>query len=80
MSRSSVHHVCLSIEGALKTFTRRDWENIAKDNGMGGPDYAKWEFQNMHRDGLKVLPFGKPCEGFSYQTGCPGHPKEPKHE
>lgn len=24
-------------------------------------------------DGIKCLPVGEPCEGFSYQTGCPGH-------
>jgi hypothetical protein len=23
--------------------------------------------------GWEVLPLGQPCEGFSYQTGCPGH-------
>jgi hypothetical protein len=23
--------------------------------------------------GRKVIPMGEPCEGFSYDTGCPGH-------
>lgn len=23
--------------------------------------------------GVKCLPVGQPCEGFSYRTGCPGH-------
>ncbi len=29
--------------------------------------------------GHRVIPFGPPCEGFSYVTGCPGHeiPEEP---
>lgn len=25
------------------------------------------------RQGKKFLPTGDDCEGFSYQTGCPGH-------
>jgi hypothetical protein len=30
--------------------------------------------------GHKVLPIGKPCEGWSWETGCPGHeaPEEPE--
>lgn len=24
--------------------------------------------------GHEVVPFGKPCEGFDYKHGCPGHP------
>jgi hypothetical protein len=24
--------------------------------------------------GWKVIPVGDKCEGFSYETGCPGHP------
>jgi len=27
-------------------------------------------------DGEKLLPVGDPCAGFSYVTGCPGHPAE----
>jgi hypothetical protein len=26
--------------------------------------------------GMLFLPVGPPCEGWSYHTGCPGHPQE----
>jgi hypothetical protein len=66
-------HLRQSVEGALRNWTRKEWEDVARDNGMGGPDYAKWEFENMKRNGIKYLPIGGPCEGFSHETGCPGH-------
>lgn len=27
-------------------------------------------------NGTLFLPAGQPCEGWSYQTGCPGHERE----
>ncbi len=33
----------------------------------------KEQFRIMEFEGVKVIPFGEPCEGFSYQTGCSGH-------
>jgi hypothetical protein len=27
--------------------------------------------------GHRVIPVGDACEGFSYQTGCPGHETSP---
>lgn len=29
---------------------------------------------NELSQGREVLPLGKPCEGFDFRTGCPGHP------
>ena len=31
------------------------------------------ELCNMLEAGQKVMPVGQACDGFSYQTGCPGH-------
>jgi hypothetical protein len=74
-------HICQSVSGALRNWTKAEWNRVAKENDMGKGyggnfpgEYAKWEFKNMLADGIKVIPIGEKCEGFSYQTGCPGHP------
>jgi len=30
-------------------------------------------FMDELAQGHKVIPVGKPCDGFDYKTGCPGH-------
>lgn len=66
-------HMCQSIQGALKNWDKKTWEAIGKDNGLSGAE-MKGKFRIMDFEGKKVLPFGEPCEGFSYETGCPTHP------
>ncbi len=65
-------HFCQDIEGALLNWTRSDWREAAKLNGVPTETIKDW-FRKYLKDGLKVLPMSKDCEGFSYQTGCPGH-------
>lgn len=37
-------------------------------------DQAKEQFRIYEFEGKNVIPLSDPpCEGFSYQTGCPGH-------
>jgi len=66
-------HCSQSISGALKNWSRKDWERVAADNGTTAvalkEKFRIWEFE-----GKKVLPLSDECEGFSYETGCPGHP------
>ena len=63
-------------------FKDADWRRMAKfvtrDDGskMTG-EQLKAAFIEELSKGHKVIPLGKPCEGFSYVTGCPGH-EEPK--
>lgn len=66
-------HMCQSVAGAIANWTRRDWATVAAENGTTA-DRLKEKFRIMEFEGVKVIPFGKPCEGFSDQTGCPGHP------
>jgi hypothetical protein len=71
--------VSLSIPGTLR---RPDSElgELFKtpDGGYAPPEEArKILLQELNR-GHQVLPFGPPCEGFSYVTGCPGHANQPK--
>jgi hypothetical protein len=70
-----IKHVSMNIAGALRNFGKRSMAGlITEDNG------AEWT-DKMVRDylaeclakGWRVIPCGD-CEGFDYQTGCPGHP------
>lgn len=69
-------HMCLSLEGALMNFKAKHWKNcVTDDDGRTmTPEQVKREFIKLLGEGKRVIPYGKPCEGFSYQTGCPGHP------
>jgi hypothetical protein len=66
-------HCCMDIRGAL--MHPNDLLGSVTDNK--GRKLNKREIQNWLMDelakGRKVLPLGKACEGFDYQTGCPGH-------
>ncbi len=66
-------HCCQSVEGALRNWGKSEWNHIARENGIT-VNQAKERFRIMEFEGKKVIPFGEPCEGFSYETGCPGHP------
>ena len=65
-------HMCQSVSGAIKNWNKKTWEAVAKDNGMTVP-YLKEKFRIMEFEGKKVIPIHEECEGFSYETGCPGH-------
>lgn len=69
---SKIIHCCLSIEGALRTWKTREWKSLAKSNNCS-VDQVKETFWQYLRDGKQVIPFGEPCEGFSYINGCQGH-------
>lgn len=68
----TVRHTCVSIEGILSSWNNRD---IARLFGRSVKDIT--EIKRVLIDylinGIKVLPLGEKCEGWSDQTGCPGH-------
>ncbi len=68
-------HCCLDVRGALKNMTRRQLADLFRhdDGSRATSDEAKEHLMDAISKGYQVLPFGPPCEGFSYQTGCPGH-------
>lgn len=73
------YHMAQGIEGPLMNWKTPDWKRFAKAcTSMDGRpmthEQVKAEFLKMHAKGWKVFPIGEPCEGFSHQTGCPGHP------
>jgi hypothetical protein len=73
-------HMCQSVPGALRNWKKRDWEDVARQNGWKSVQYAKDKFRIWEFEGVKVVPIGEECEGFSYQTGCPGHPQTDKND
>lgn len=70
-------HLCQSVSGALRNWTKDIWDSVGAQNNMTG-NQMKEKFRIMEFEGKKVIPFGKACDGFSYETGCPGHEKQEK--
>ena len=64
-------HVCMCVRGALKN---KSFDGFQKDDGT---EATREEAQDFLLDqlamGREKIPFGEPCEGFDYKTGCPGH-------
>lgn len=71
----SHHHVCQSVEGALKNWKSREWKSVAASNDMTIAEVKQF-FKNQSALGRRVIPIGEPCAGFSFESGCPGHPEE----
>lgn len=69
----TTHHFCQDVRGALKNWNKQQWTDVAADNNMSVVACKEW-FRIKEFEGVKVIPIGQRCEGFSDQTGCPGHP------
>lgn len=70
-------HMCVGISGVLRWSDKQLSNLFAEDDGTRRPGrYVRDWLKLQLAKGRKVLPMGKPCEGFSYETGCPGHPIE----
>lgn len=69
-------HLSQSVDGALRHWSKTDWRDNGADNNMSG-DELRARFLTLKHQGVKLLPIGNDCEGFSYETGCPGHMEEP---
>jgi hypothetical protein len=68
-------HMCVDIEGVMRWPDGHLRRLFSEDDGSkkSGKFVRDWLKLQLHQ-GKRVLPMGKECEGFSYQTGCPGHP------
>jgi hypothetical protein len=71
-------HCCVSVEGLLTWdghSLRRLIGSITDEDGKPVADVRgiREALTSELAKGHKMLPIGKPCEGFSYETGCPGH-------
>lgn len=70
---TTTYHWCQDVRGALKNWNKGQWEQVAADNNTTAIR-VKEQFRIMDFEGKRVIPISEPCEGFSYETGCPGHP------
>lgn len=69
---TSNHHMCVSVEGMLRN---REFRGMQHTDGRPmSRREAETVLYKLHADGVKLLPMGDACEGFSNDTGCPGHP------
>jgi hypothetical protein len=71
---STTIHLSLDIQGYLMNHThKRDYAGMfIRDGRPMSAEKSKRELLHQLSLGRKVLPVGT-CEGFNYQTGCPGH-------
>jgi hypothetical protein len=66
--------MCLDIRGALR-WPKRRLRGLVRDTETGryaSADEAREWLMDRLVEGKRVLPMCE-CEGFSYETGCPGH-------
>lgn len=66
------YHICQDVRGAIKNWTKQQWADVARDNGISVDRCKEW-FRIQEFNGVKVIPIGPRCEGFSDIDGCPGH-------
>ena len=67
----TTRHVCLSVRGALRN---KHFEGFENDDGSpASPRDVEDYLMDQLAMGREKIPFGKPCEGFDYKKGCPGH-------
>lgn len=68
-------HMCIDIRGILN-WPKKNLKGlfIRSDGKSCTSQEARDYLMDRLSEGKKVIPFGAPCEGFSYETGCPGHP------
>lgn len=66
-----IKHVSMSVRGAIKN---KSFDGFTNKEGL---PVSKQEAQDFLLDqlamGREKIPFGEPCEGYSYKDGCPGH-------
>jgi hypothetical protein len=64
-------HMCINIAGAIRN---KAFSGFTDDNGKPCTRKEAEEFLKSELlKGRRVLPMAE-CEGFDFQTGCPGHP------
>lgn len=69
-----VVHLCADIRGLLLRSKRELGTMFRHPDGQRMSWFeAHKELCNALAEGKKVIPCSKECEGFSYETGCPGH-------
>jgi hypothetical protein len=68
-----IRHMSMNIEGLLRW--NKNMNGLFEENGKRiSHKQAMAYLLECKSKGWKVIPMtGVPCEGWSYETGCPGH-------
>jgi len=66
-------HLCVNIDGLLKRRNLKGWVTDDEGRELSDAKSRAW-LKEQKAMGRRVLPMAANCEGFDYQTGCPGHP------
>lgn len=72
---AKIRHMCMDMRGFLRhTKYPSGFRGLFKDNDgkQMSPEMAREALFDALAKGWRLLPCGD-CEGFDYQTGCPGH-------
>jgi len=68
---TTTHHMRASVEGMIRN---RAFDCFNDDDGQPmSPTDAENELYRLHGSGVKYIPVGPKCEGFTSEDGCPGH-------
>ena len=70
------HHMRIDVRSVLRNWNPRDWRGCVAEEGTGrvlSTDEVHDGFLDALAAGKRYLPFGKPCEGWTPEEGCPGH-------
>lgn len=75
---SRIVHMCLDVRGAMM-WPKSRLKGMFRHVVTGKPcTYAESMESLMDHvaQGHIVIPIGNECDGFSYETGCPGHERD----
>lgn len=73
-----IYHIVISVAGMVRA-PDSELEYMLRNTATGEaltPSAARTFFVIQQMRGVKVMPFGEPCEGFCPIHGCPGHEKD----
>jgi hypothetical protein len=75
-----IRHMSCNIAGLIRNTGKKSMKGFfTLDNGKDCTDKEARDYlAECQTKGWRLVPFGK-CEGFDYQTGCPGHEVKEKH-
>ena len=71
LSPTTRTHTSASVDGMIRNRAFDCFQN--EDGSLMSSDDAQNELMGLHANGVKCIPCGPKCDGFSDDDGCPGH-------
>jgi len=74
LQSGTTFHIAVSVAGSLRQTDSELAGLVTLDDGTEATGHQARQWLRIQQmKGRKLLPVGEPCEGWSYETGCPGH-------